>query len=81
MDTAILSLKQELANKEMLQFRARRLVEDLAMTYQGALLLSGGRPEVTEAFLSTRLTNTGRRAFGTLPTHLDVDKIIAGYMP
>lgn len=62
------------------QFSARRVVEDLGVAFQAALLLRDGDPAVADAFCAGRL-GEGGRAYGTLPTGVDakhiVDRVIA----
>jgi putative acyl-CoA dehydrogenase len=55
---------------------ARRLVEKLALSLQASLLVRHGRPEVTEAFLQSRLEGNRGLAFGTLPAASDFRKIV-----
>ena len=56
--------------------QARRLVERLALAWQGSLLVRHGHPSVADAFVASRLTGDWGRAFGTLPTGLDLGAII-----
>jgi putative acyl-CoA dehydrogenase len=56
------------------QWMARRLIEDLALAFQGSLLLRDAPPAIADAFCA-RLAE-GRRAFGTLPSSVDADTIL-----
>lgn len=56
---------------------ARRLAGRLALALQGSLLLRYSVPEVADAFCGTRLAGEGATTFGTLPSSLPVDRIIA----
>jgi putative acyl-CoA dehydrogenase len=50
---------------------ARALTERIALAVQGALLVAGGAPAVSDAFCATRLADTRwGRTFGTLPAAL-----------
>ena len=51
---------------ETVEWRARRLVEDLAVALQASLLVRHAPPAVADAFCAARLGDGGR-AFGTLP--------------
>ncbi len=60
---------------------ARRLVERLAVTLQGALLVRHAPHAVADAFCGTRLAGDHGYSFGTLPPGLDVDAILARAWP
>jgi putative acyl-CoA dehydrogenase len=63
------------------QFQARRVVEDLALTLQGSLLVRHSPPEVADAFCATRLGGAGGHAYGTLPAGVDAAAIIERALP
>ncbi|MGE2735970.1 acyl-CoA dehydrogenase family protein [Mycolicibacterium vaccae] len=67
LDTHVEALRTQLADFETLQYRARKVTEDIALALQGALLVRHGHPAVAEAFLATRLGGQWGGAFGTLP--------------
>ncbi|BBY17575.1 acyl-CoA dehydrogenase family protein [Mycolicibacterium litorale] len=69
-------LKQALGDVETIQYRARKVAEDICLALQGALLVRHGHPAVAEAFLATRLDRRWGGAFGTLPVGLDLDSIL-----
>jgi putative acyl-CoA dehydrogenase len=70
------ALKQALGDVETIQYRARKVAEDICLALQGALLVRHGHPAVAEAFLATRLDHRWGGAFGTLPVGLDLDPIL-----
>ena len=78
---AINKLHTELQDTADVEFRARHLVEQMALVLQGALLLRDGPTAVAEAFCSSRLNGDWGRAFGTLPTNVDVGTIIERARP
>jgi putative acyl-CoA dehydrogenase len=63
------------------QFLARRLVEDLAVSLQGSLLVRHAPAAVADAFCATRLAGEGGRAYGTLPAGADAEAIIERALP
>lgn len=65
----------DLADGSHAQWRARRLVEDLALALQGSLLLAHSPPAVADAFCGGRLDDRGL-AFGDLPAGIDGTAII-----
>ena len=62
------------------EFIARRVVEDLALALQGALLVRHAPPAVADAFCAARLGGGGH-AYGTLPAGVDADAIIERALP
>ncbi|MFZ0044067.1 MAG: acyl-CoA dehydrogenase family protein [Solirubrobacteraceae bacterium] len=63
------------------QFEARRLVEDLAVSLQGSLLVRHAPPTVADAFCAARLGGEGGRVYGTLPHMVDAKAIIDRALP
>ncbi len=78
---AIDKLHAGLQDTTNIEFRARHLVEQMALVLQGALLLRTSSPSIAEAFCSSRLNGDWGRAFGTLPTNTDVGTIIERARP
>jgi putative acyl-CoA dehydrogenase len=58
------------------QWRARALVERLALAFQASLLVRYAPPAVADAFCAGRLGAGGGRAFGTLPAGIDAPAIV-----
>jgi len=75
-DDALGLLRKEFTNLDDMQFRARRIVERMALALQGSLLLRHGDPAVCDAFNATRLSGDWGVAYGTLPTGLDTAAIL-----
>jgi putative acyl-CoA dehydrogenase len=78
-DAHVTALRQTLGSADdvaTIQYRARKVAEDIALALQGALLIRHGHPAVAEAFLASRLGGQWGGAFGTLPTGLDLAPII-----
>ncbi len=64
------------------QFEARRIVEELALSLQGSLLVRYAPPEVADAFCASRLsTGASGRVYGTLPQGVDAKAIIDRALP
>ncbi len=81
LDAAVVRLRKELGDLDQAEARARRLVESMALALQGALLVRHGDPAVADAFCATRLDGDWGRAFGTLPTGIDVAAILERARP
>ena len=69
-------LKPQLDDLETIQYRARKVAEDISLALQGSLLVRHGHPAVAEAFLATRLGGQWGGAFGTMPAGLDLAPIL-----
>jgi putative acyl-CoA dehydrogenase len=52
------------------------VVEQLALVFQGSLLVRHAPAAVADAFCATRLDRDWGRAYGTLPTGLHLDAIL-----
>jgi len=74
-------LKDELQDQDAIESRARRLVQDLALALQGALLLRFAPDYVAQAFCATRLAGDWGYAFGTLPKNADFESILKRAWP
>ncbi|WP_329413518.1 acyl-CoA dehydrogenase family protein [Nocardia vinacea] len=77
LDDAIARLGKELSDLDEIEYRARRVVELMALVLQGAQLVRHGHPAVADAFCATRLGDNWGIAFGTLPTGVNTTDIIA----
>ena len=75
-DDALARLKKELTSFDHLELRARRIVEQLALVFQGSLLVRHSPAAVADAFCASRLGRDWGDAFGTLPTGLDLGAIL-----
>jgi putative acyl-CoA dehydrogenase len=75
-DAAARRLRDELSDLEAIESRARRVVERMALTLQGSLLVRYGDPAVADAFCASRLDGDAGLAFGTLPGGTDFGRII-----
>ena len=80
-DNFVLKIERELLDTNNAEFRARRIVEKLALALQAAVLLKNAPNYISDAFCNSRLANENNSSFGTLPVGTDVKKIIARSMP
>ena len=67
LDTFVARVREEFADLESVETRARRIVERLALALQGSLLVRHAPPPVADAFCAGRLGEERGRVFGTLP--------------
>ena len=76
LDAHVDSLRSSLTDLTTIEYRGRKVAEDITLALQASLLMRHGHPAVTEAFLATRMGRDWGGAFGTLPTDLDLTAII-----
>jgi putative acyl-CoA dehydrogenase len=76
LDAHIDTLKPQFDDLESIQYRARKVTEDIAIALQGSLLVRHGHPAVAEAFLATRMDGQWGGAYGTMPAGLDLAPIL-----
>ncbi|MFI7439917.1 acyl-CoA dehydrogenase family protein [Nonomuraea indica] len=81
LDAAVTRLRDELADAEGIEARARLLVERIALVLQGSLLVRHAPPAVADAFCATRLGGDWGHAYGTLPRSADLTAILARALP
>ncbi|GBE66802.1 acyl-CoA dehydrogenase [Mycobacterium sp. MFM001] len=76
LDAHVERLRPQLGDFDTIQYRARKVAEDICLALQGSLLVRHGHPAVAEAFLATRLGGQWGGAYGTMPTGLDLAPIL-----
>jgi len=81
LDSFAAELETQLRDPHHLERRARRMVEKMGLALQGALLVTSGNAEVSDAFCASRLAGDGGLAFGTLPADTDFQTIIERAWP
>jgi len=79
-DNFIRAVEKQLQNFNDLEFRARRVVERLALALQASVLIKSAPSFVSDAFCNSRLTEN-YLSFGTLPVGTEFEKIINRSMP
>ena len=81
LDRVTAGLRAELADLDGIEYRARNLVERMALALQAALLVRNSEPRVAEAFCRSRLDGAHGLAFGTLPRGVPASAIIERAFP
>lgn len=82
LDRAIARLGSELADQTDMEYRARGVVEKMALALQGSLLVRHGNAAVADAFCASRLGGDfSGLTFGNLPRGVDCAAIIARATP
>jgi putative acyl-CoA dehydrogenase len=81
LDAFVASLRDEFADLEGIELRARRVVESMALALQGSLLVRHAPVAVADAFCASRLAGDGGLQYGTLPAGADVQAIVARHTP
>jgi putative acyl-CoA dehydrogenase len=75
-DDALAMVRKQLSDADEIQFRARRIVEQMAMLLQASLLLRHAPTAVADAFVGSRLAGDWGVAYGTLPAGVDTATIL-----
>jgi putative acyl-CoA dehydrogenase len=81
LDESASALRRDCDDLDDIESRARRLVERLALVFQGSLLVRHAPTAVADAFCASRLAGDAHHAFGTMPPGIDVRAIIARSRP
>jgi putative acyl-CoA dehydrogenase len=81
LDAYVNAIKAELTDLDQIEFRARRLVERMALALQASVLVRHGHPAVADAFCATRLAGDHGRSLGTLPAGTDTRAIVERHRP
>ncbi len=76
LDAAVERIGAAIADPADIEVEARRLVEQMALAFQGSLLVRFGPPAVADAFCATRLGGDWGHALGTLPAAVDTRPIL-----
>ncbi len=81
LDAFVTRLREEFADPEAIEHRARRVVELMALGLQGSLLVRYAPPAVSDAFCASRLAGHGGLNYGTLPPGIDTRSILERHTP
>ena len=81
LDTHIRALKNELGDLSEMEFRARDIVDRMALSLQAALLVQHAPAGIADAFCQSRLAQVGQHNYGTLPRGTNCAAIIARATP
>jgi len=81
LDQHVRDLGKEFADTTDLQYRARHVVERMALALQASLLVRSAPAFVADAFCTSRLAPEGSFNYGALPRGVDVAAIIERATP
>ncbi len=81
LDGWVTALKKEFSDLSELEYRARGVVDRMALAIQAALLVQHAPAAVADAFCASRLGGEGHRNYGSLPRGVDCAAIIARATP
>jgi len=77
LDQYVGELGQSLTRLDDMEYRARDLVDRMAVAFQASLLVRHAPAAVSDAFCRSRLQQQGSHNYGTLPQGVDCAAIIA----
>jgi len=80
-DRHIAQLKNDLADPQNAEYRARRVVEQMALALQASILVETADASLVDAFCASRLEGAGGHVYGTLPAGTPFEKIIERARP
>jgi putative acyl-CoA dehydrogenase len=80
-DQFLTQLQDDFADISDFQYRARNLVDRMALALQASLLIRHSDKAVADAFCASRLENTGGQNYGNLPSGTDPAAIIKRATP
>lgn len=78
---ALARLETDLKDRESMEWRARSLVERMALLWQAALLLQHAPNYVSDGFIASRLSGESRQTLGTLPIKTALKGIVQRAAP
>ncbi|WP_335979845.1 MULTISPECIES: acyl-CoA dehydrogenase family protein [Streptomycetaceae] len=81
LDAAVKDLLTDLADLEGVETRARRVVERMALVFQGSLLVRFAPAPVADAFCASRLGRDWGATFGTLSASADLAALVERARP
>ncbi|WP_108124282.1 acyl-CoA dehydrogenase family protein [Saccharospirillum mangrovi] len=80
-DRALTQFKQAIGHTDQLEYRARTLVDQMALLFQSSILLRDGDALVADAFVESRLNPNGGFNYGTLEPGVDCRAIVERAKP
>ncbi|RIK91589.1 MAG: DNA alkylation response protein, partial [Burkholderiales bacterium] len=81
LDCYVGALRREFADRGDLEYRARDVVDRMALALQAALLVQHAPPMIADAFCASRLAASGHHNYGVLPRGVDCAAIIERATP
>ncbi len=81
LDRWVNALQAEFKDTADIEYRARHIVDRMALAMQAALLVQHAPPAVADAFCASRLQGEGHRQYGTLPRGADCAALVARATP
>lgn len=81
LDNYVAHLKNEFNDLTYLEYRARDLVDRMALAFQASLLVRNAPNFIGDAFCRSRLTQVGHHNYGSLPKGVDCAAIVARATP
>ena len=81
LDRWVAALQKDFEDLAEAEYRARDMVDRMALAIQAALLLQHAPAQVADAFCASRLADGGHRNYGTLPRGVDCAAILERATP
>lgn len=81
LDQYVNNLRREFSDLAEVEYRARHIVDQMALALQASLLVQSGPTAVAEGFIASRLTGHGQHHYGAMPRGIDCQAIIERARP
>jgi len=81
LDEYVNNLQREFADLSDIEYRARNIVDRMALALQASLLAQSAPTAVAEGFIASRLANGGQHHYGAMPKGVDCAAIIQRARP
>lgn len=81
LDRSVAALQAEFSDLSELEYRARHVVDRMALAIQAALLVQHAPAAVADAFCAARLEAAGQHQYGALPRGVDCAAILSRATP
>ncbi|RLP55317.1 MAG: DNA alkylation response protein [Ketobacter sp.] len=80
-DRFVMRAKKNISDVADIEYRARGLVEQLALAWQASILLRTDNEHIGNAFCAARLQQDSQQMYGTIPRGVDCEAIIQRAQP
>jgi putative acyl-CoA dehydrogenase len=75
-DQHLSQLQKQFTQLDDIEYRARHIVEQMALGLQGSLLIQAGNSDIADAFCAGRLSGNSGNTYGMLPKGINVNTLI-----
>jgi putative acyl-CoA dehydrogenase len=81
LDGYVRALRKDVSDHTQIEYRARDLVDRMALSLQASLLVRAGNSLISDAFIGARLMTQGTHHYGALPRGIDCKAVLERARP